>query len=63
MDLLKPLIGRKVTVYTVLGGGTERQEVGVLEAAQDGWLQIRKGEDLMFYSTSSIRLVKPFEPL
>lgn len=64
MELLQPLIGKKITVVTVLGGGQEKQEVGTLEAAAGDWLQLRKGEhEVHIYPLSHIRMIKPFEPL
>lgn len=64
MELLHPLIGKKVTVFSLQGAGQERQDVGVLEAAAGNFLQIRKNEhDVLFFPLSHIRLIKPFEPL
>ena len=63
MELLRPLIGKKVTVFTLTGTG-DKQDVGLLEELDSGWLRLRKGEhDVMFFPIHQIRLVKPFEPL
>ena len=63
-EILKPLVGKKVTVYTLVGGGQDRQDVGTLEQVEGNWLQIRKGDsDVLFFPVANVRLVKPFEPL
>ncbi len=62
MDLLRELVGRKVTVFSLLGGGAERQDVGMLEAIDPGWLRLRKAEtELMYFSVHQVRLIKPFD--
>ncbi len=62
MDLLRELVGRKVTVFSLQGGGSERQDVGMLEAADSVWLRLRKGEsEVMYFTVHQIRLIKPFD--
>jgi hypothetical protein len=64
MELLLPLIGKKITIFSLQGAGQERQDVGVLEAAQGEFVQIRKSDhEVLFFSINQIRLIKPFEPL
>lgn len=64
VELLKSLIGKKVTVYSLQGGGQERQDVGVLEASEGLLLQIRKGEnEVLIFTLPNVRLIKPFEAL
>lgn len=59
-DLVKEMVGKKVQVYSVHGGG-ESQVVGTLEAVDDQWLKVRKSEsELMFFSVYQIRMVKNF---
>ena len=63
MNILSVLIGRKVTVYS-RQGDTERQDVGVLEAAEDGWVRIKKSDgETLFFAPANIRILKPFDPL
>jgi len=55
------LIGRKVTVYSN-AGGTEKQDVGVLEAVEMGWIRLKKSDgDTLFFTETSVRMLKPFE--
>jgi hypothetical protein len=62
MDLLRELVGRKVTVFSLQGGGSERQDVGMLEAMDATWLRLRKGEtEVMYFSLYQVRLIKPFD--
>ncbi len=60
MNLILELIGKKVTVHSVLAE-TEKQDVGVLQAADSEWLKLHKesGETL-YFSIHRIRQVKPF---
>ncbi|RYG48947.1 hypothetical protein EON79_02955 [bacterium] len=62
MELLAPLIGRKVTVFSAQGD-VEKQDVGMLEAAQDGWIRLKKADETFFINAGRVRLVKSFEPL
>ncbi|RYG36614.1 hypothetical protein EON81_09205 [bacterium] len=62
MELLEPLVGRKVTVFSAQGD-VEKQDVGMLEAAQGNWLRLKKSEETFFINIARVRLVKPFEPL
>ena len=62
MELLEPLIGRKVTVFSAQGD-VEKQDVGLLEAAKGNWLRLKKAEETFFINTDRVRVVKPFEPL
>jgi hypothetical protein len=62
MQLLVPLIGKKVTVFTVQAD-TERQDIGILEAAEGNFVVIRKSDhEVLYFSLSRLRLIKPFEP-
>ncbi|MEZ0327039.1 MAG: hypothetical protein ACAH95_14155 [Fimbriimonas sp.] len=61
MELLRELVGRKVTVFS-LQGGSERQDVGVLEAIDTTWFRLRKAEtEVMYFSVYQVRLIKPFD--
>ena len=62
MELLEPLIGRKVTVFSAQGD-VEKQDVGVLEAAKGDWLRLKKAEETFFINCARVRVVKPFEPM
>lgn len=63
MSLISVLIGKKVTVYSNLGD-TEKQDVGIIEAAETDWVRLRKADgETMFFSVFNIRMLKPFEPL
>jgi hypothetical protein len=61
MQLLTPLIGKKVTVFSSQGE-TERQDIGILQAAEGNFLVLKKTDELMYFSVSRIRLIKPFDP-
>jgi len=59
-SVLQDLIGKKVSVYSNQPGA-ERQDVGVLEAADDHWLRIRKSDtEVLYFSVVLVRLIKPF---
>jgi hypothetical protein len=61
MELLAPLIGKKITLYSVQGE-TERSDVGTLEAAEGHWVRMRKSDgELLFFAIERIRLIKPFD--
>lgn len=61
MQLLDEMIGRKVTVFSVQGG-TERQDVGVLEAVDGTWIKVKKGEaETLYFHAHHIRVIKPFD--
>jgi hypothetical protein len=60
MQLLNDLVGRKVTIFSVQGQG-ERQDVGTLEAADNLWLRLRKGDEVMYFCLYHVRLIKPFD--
>lgn len=63
MSLISVLIGRKVTVYSNLGD-TEKQDVGIVEAAETDWIRIRKADgETLFFTVFNVRMIKPFEPL
>jgi len=63
MELILTLIGKKVTVYSRLGE-TEKQDVGVLEAASQDWIRLKKADgETMFFTKYNLRMIKPFEPL
>lgn len=60
MTIIEEFIGKKVSVYSNQPGG-ERQDVGVLESADNTWLKIRKTEtEVLFFSMYQVRLVKLF---
>jgi hypothetical protein len=60
MNLILELIGKKVTIHTVLAD-SEKQDVGILQAADSDWVKLHKesGETL-YFSTGRIRMIKPF---
>jgi hypothetical protein len=61
MQLLNDLIGRKVTVFSIQAG-TERQDVGVLEATDGTWLRLNKSDaEVLYFSGYHVRMVKPFD--
>jgi hypothetical protein len=63
MNLISVLIGKKVTIYSNMGG-TEKQDVGVLEAVESEWIRLRKADgETLFFTVYSLRQIKPFEPL
>jgi hypothetical protein len=63
MNPLSVIKGKKVTVYSNMGS-TEKQDVGILEAVEDGWIRIKKADgDTMFFPLFNVRMVKPFEQL
>ncbi len=55
------LLGKKVVVFSDSANG-ERQDIGVLEAADGQWLRLRKsGSELLYFCLYSVRVVKPFD--
>ena len=59
-DLMKEMLGKKVQVYSVHGGG-ESQVVGTLEAVDDTWIKVRKSEsEVMYFCVYQIRMIKNF---
>jgi hypothetical protein len=55
------LIGKKVVVFSDSSNG-ERQDIGVLEAAEGPWLKLHKGtEETLYFCLYNVRVVKPFE--
>ena len=61
MAIINELIGKKVTVYSK--GDSERQDVGVLEAADEQFLKVRKNDhEYHLFGITQIRMVKPFDP-
>ncbi|WP_309717775.1 hypothetical protein [Armatimonas sp.] len=61
MSILQELVGRKVTVYSM--ADTERQDVGILQAADEHVLKIKKTEtEVLYFNIVRVRLVKPFDP-
>ena len=61
MQLLAPLIGKKVTVHSLMGE-SERQDIGILEAAEGQLVRLKKQDgDTLIYSIYRIRLIKPFD--
>jgi hypothetical protein len=63
MTSITTLVGKKVTVYSRLGE-TEKQDVGILDGADNLWLVLKKADgETMFFTLYNLRMVKPFEPL
>ena len=61
MTSITTLVGKKVTVYSRLGE-TEKQDIGILEGVEDGWLVLKKADgETMFFTLYNLRMVKPFE--
>jgi hypothetical protein len=59
-NLLSEMVGKKVQVYSVHGGG-EVQTVGTLESVDDLWVKIRKSEtEVMYFGVAQVRMVKNF---
>ena len=60
MNLIQQLVGKKVTIYTAQGEA-ERQDIGMLEAAEGEWLKMHKENgDVLYFNLARIRVVKPF---
>ncbi len=63
MNPISAVKGKKVTVYSQMGSA-EKQDVGILESIEDGWLRLRKSDgETMFFVLYNVRMVKPFEPI
>ncbi len=61
MSIVNELVGKKVIIYSQ-GGGTERQDVGMLEAADDKFLRLRKSEtETLYFGVDLVRIIKAFE--
>ena len=59
-SVIQELIGKKVSVYSNQPGA-ERQDVGILEAVDGGWVKVRKSEtETVYFNVALIRLIKPF---
>ena len=62
MSSITSLTGKKVTVYSRLGDA-EKQDVGVLEEADQNWLILKKADgDVWYFTLYNVRAVKPFDP-
>lgn len=60
MELLKGLIGKKVTVFSETAGG-ERQDVGMLDAVDLPFFKVTKADgDELYFTIHQVRLIKPF---
>ena len=57
-DVLQALLGRQVQVYSVRGE-TEISDTRILEAYDTNWLCLRRTGDMLYFSISRIRLIKP----
>jgi hypothetical protein len=61
MEMVAELAGKKVTVHSLIGD-VERQDVGVLEAAQGHWVKLRKTtNEVIYFSIFNVRIIKPFD--
>ena len=59
-NVLQEQMGKKVSVYSNQPG-SERQDVGILEAYDDTWLKVRKSEtEIIYFCVHQIRQIKPF---
>jgi hypothetical protein len=58
---MQELLGKKVIVYSD-AGGSERQDIGLLQSVEDIWVCIKKSDhDFMYFSAHKIRLIKAFD--
>lgn len=54
---LKDFIGKAVDVWTVRGQ-TEVKDSGILQNADEQWVVIQQGQELLFFAIARIRLLK-----
>lgn len=60
-DVLRELVGRKVTAFTD-SGAAEARDVGILEGYDAQWIKLRKGEsEVLYLNVARTRLIKPFD--
>lgn len=57
--ILKTMVGRKVSVFT-MGQGTIRDD-GVIRNVDDQCLVLEKGQDTLVFVVANIRLIKVIE--
>jgi len=63
MNPTSVLVGKKVTVYSRMGD-TEKQDVGILELVEEGWIRLKKADgETLFFTQVNVRMLKPFEHL
>lgn len=60
MELLKELIGQKVTIFSN-SGDQNVQDVVRIEAVEGGIIKAKKGDrETMYFNIAHVRLIKPF---
>lgn len=58
--ILKSLIGRKVSIYTVTSSSTARDD-GILQNADDQCVVLEKGSETLVFVIANVRLIKVLE--
>lgn len=56
---MQELIGKKVTIHSE-ASGSEKQDVGILEAFDGTTLKLRKETETIYLVVYCVRMVKPF---
>jgi hypothetical protein len=56
-SLLTELVGKQVEI-TSIGGETRFVDRGVLEAFDEHWVRLRKGNEVLYFPVYRIRLLK-----
>jgi ferredoxin-fold anticodon binding domain-containing protein len=60
ITLMRSLVGRKVSVFTVSGQSGYKDE-GIVRSVDDQVIVIEKGQDVLYFVIQNIRLIKVLE--
>lgn len=60
MSLMKSLVGRKVSIFTVAGQSGYKDE-GMVRSVDDQVIVLEKGQDVLYFVIQNIRLIKVLE--
>ena len=58
--ILKSLVGRKVSIFSVVSSGSARDD-GILQNADDQCISIDKGGQTLVFVIANVRLIKVLE--
>ncbi|GJQ54176.1 MAG: hypothetical protein IT363_12835 [Methanoregulaceae archaeon] len=60
ITLMRSLVGRKISVFTVSGQSGYKDE-GIVRSVDDQVIVIEKGQDVLYFVIQNIRLIKVLE--
>lgn len=58
--ILKSMIGRKVSVFSVMSSSSARDD-GILQSADDQCIVLEKGDERLVFILANVRLIKILE--